>query len=403
MAGQWIKTKSVGVRYRQHPTRKHGVNFDRYFTIRYKIDGKEKSEGLGWASEGWTEKKAAAVLAELKANQTMGQGPVTLGEKREIRRQEDEAKAEQERQQANRWTIQRLWDEYRQHLPGGEASKADLSRWNLYLQKSFSHKEPGELVRLDIDRVRINLLKKKSPQTVKHILALLRRIINFGIERGLIAPLPFKIAVPSVDNIKTEDLTPEQLQQLFEALNTTPYQTAANMMRLALFTGMRRGEMFKLQWSDLDFHRGFIFIREPKGGKSQKIPMSASAKELLQSIPAADSDYVFPARGGGPRQDISKDLRAIKKAAGLPVDFRTLHGLRHVYATMLASSGQVDMFTLQKLLTHKSPEMTQRYAHYRDEAMQRAAEQVNDILSAALEMAQQQAPTGKVIKPSNNG
>lgn len=388
MAGQWIKTKSVGVRYRQHPTRKHGVNFDRYFTIRYKVSGKEKSEGLGWASEGWTEKKAAAVLAELKANQTTGNGPVTLAEKREIKRQEDEAKAEQERQQANRWTIERLWDEYRQHLPGGDASKADLSRWNLYLKKSFAHKEPLELVRLDIDRVRINLLKKKSPQTVKHVLALLRRIVNFGIDRGLIAPLPFKIAVPSVDNIKTEDLTPEQLQQLFEVLETTPYQTAANMMKLALFTGMRRGEMFKLRWEDLDFHRGFIFIREPKGGKSQKIPMNINAKELLQSIPATDSDYIFPARNGGPRKDISKDLREIKQAAGLPDDFRALHGLRHVYATMLASSGQVDMFTLQKLLTHKSPEMTQRYAHYRDEAMHRAAEQVNDILSAAMEPAQ---------------
>lgn len=119
--------------------------------------------------------------------------------------------------------------------------------------------------------------------------------------------------------------------------------------------------------------------------------MNMNAKELLQSIPVTNSDYVFPARGGGPRKDISKDLRAIKKAAGLPDDFRTLHGLRHIYATMLASSGQVDMFTLQKLLTHKSHEMTQRYAHYRDEAMQRAAEQVNDILTAALETPQQKA------------
>lgn len=385
MAGQWVKSKSVGVRYRQHPSRKHGVNFDRYFTIRYKVHGKEKSEGLGWASEGWTEKKAAAVLAELKANQTTGQGPATLAEKRKIKQQQEEAKAEQERQQANRWTLEKLWNEYRQQLPGGDASKADMSRWNLYLNSFFAHKEPLELARLDIDRVRITLLKKKSPQTVKHVLALLRRIVNFGVDRGLIAPLPYKIALPSVDNVKTEDLAPEQLQQLFEVLKTTPFQTAANMMRLALFTGMRRGEMFKLRWSDLDFHRGFIFIREPKGGKSQKIPMNMNARALMQSIPATDSDYCFPARDGGPRKDISKDLRAIKKAAELPDDFRALHGLRHVYATMLASSGQVDMFTLQKLLTHKSPEMTQRYAHYRDEAMQRAAEQVNDILSAALE------------------
>ncbi len=46
--------------------------------------------------------------------------------------------------------------------------------------------------------------------------------------------------------------------------------------------------------------------------------------------------------------------------AGFSRDFRALLGLRQVYATMLASSGQVDLFTLQKLLTHKSPEMTLR-------------------------------------------
>lgn len=78
-----------------------------------------------------------------------------------------------------------------------------------------------------------------------------------------------------------------------------------------------------------------------------------------------------------------------------------MHGLRHVYATMLASSGQVDMIALQKLLTHKDQRMTQRYMHYRDEALQRAANQVDDILSDALD--QQQEPDGKVIKLGGNG
>lgn len=67
-----------------------------------------------------------------------------------------EAKA----QEAARWTIERLWNEYRKHLTGGEASKQDLSRWKLYLQKPFAGKEPKELVKLDVDRLRINLLKK---------------------------------------------------------------------------------------------------------------------------------------------------------------------------------------------------------------------------------------------------
>ena len=50
----------------------------------------------------------------------------------------------------------------------------------------------------------------------------------------------------------------------------------------------------------------------------------------------------------------------------------------------IASSGQVDMYTLQKLLTHKSPAMTQRYAHLRDDALQRASNLAGDIISQAM-------------------
>ena len=70
----------------------------------------------------------------------------------------------------------------------------------------------------------------------------------------------------------------------------------------------------------------------------------------------------------------------VKKKAGLPEDFRPLHGLRHNFASRLASSGQVDMYTLQKLLTHESPQMTQRYAHLRDEALRRAASLADSLL-----------------------
>lgn len=73
--------------------------------------------------------------------------------------------------------------------------------------------------------------------------------------------------------------------------------------------------------------------------------------------------------------------RRIRKAAQLPPDFRLLHGLRHNFASWLASFGQVDMFTLQKLLSNESPEITQRYANLRDEALHRAAGVVDEIFS----------------------
>ncbi|MDU9049518.1 MAG: hypothetical protein Q3M30_11740 [Candidatus Electrothrix sp. Rat3] len=87
--------------------------------------------------------------------------------------------------------------------------------------------------------MRINLLKTHSPQTVKHVLVLLKRIINFGYGQGWIAPLSFRITIPRVDNIKTEDLTPEQMQSLFDVLATThphhrgPYDEVGSFYRAA--------------------------------------------------------------------------------------------------------------------------------------------------------------------------
>ena len=87
-----FKTSFRGVRYRKHPTRKHGVNYDQYFIIRYKkLNGKDKEEGLGWASQGMTAAKAYDDLKVIKENIKRGQGPQSLAEKREILHEEKQA------------------------------------------------------------------------------------------------------------------------------------------------------------------------------------------------------------------------------------------------------------------------------------------------------------------------
>jgi integrase len=82
--------------------------------------------------------------------------------------------------------------------------------------------------------------------------------------------------------------------------------------------------------------------------------------------------------------DINKAVNKIKKATGLSEDFRPLYGLRHTYASMLASSDKVDIYTLQKLMTHESPDMTQRYAHLKDDALRQAADLAGDIINDAI-------------------
>ncbi len=286
----------------------------------------------------------------------------------------------------NRWTISRLWDEYTFQKVDSKSLRIDKVRYKLYIKDNFGSKEPQEIVQLDVDRIRIGLLRKLSPQSVKHILALLRRIINFGVEKHLCTDIDFKITLPIVHNNKTEDLSKEQLKRLLQAIDSSSDIQAADMMRIALFAGLRRGEMFKLKWDHVDFQRGFIYLIDPKGVEDQKIPMNDGARNVLQNHPRGESEYVFLRDNGAPfRTDLRHRLNRIRDAAGIPKNFRALHGLRHVYATMLASSGQVDMYTLQKLMTHKSPQMTQRYAHLRDEILKRASNLAESIIQESID------------------
>ncbi len=108
----------------------------------------------------------------------------------------------------------RLWDEYEANKADSKAINTDKGRFKKYLLPDFGNKEPHEIIRLDVDRLRVKLLKTLKPQTVKHILGLLKRIVHFGVARQLCQNLNFEIETVKVDNQKTEDLNPEQLKKL---------------------------------------------------------------------------------------------------------------------------------------------------------------------------------------------
>lgn len=345
---------------------------EKIYYIRYRRDGKIIEEKAG---RQYQDDMTPARASGMRSSRIEGKQK-TNTEKRQA--QEAEKQAE-----LNKWTISRLWAEYKKCKTNLKGIVTDENRFKLYLLNLLGDKQPSELISLDIHRLRVSLLKKKSPGTVRNVLELLRRILNFGTNNNLCERVNFKIEMPKIDNEKTEDLSPDQLLSLLRALDESRDAIASGIMRMALFTGMRRGELFKLKWEDVDFDRGFIFLRDPKGSKGQRIPLNDGARQTLEKMQKI-SEFVFPGKGGGQRVDINKAVNKIKKAAGIPNDFRPLHGLRHTYASMLASSGKVDIYTLQKLMTHKSPVMTQRYAHLRDDALRQAADLAGDIISGAM-------------------
>lgn len=84
MTIKWYRTKIPGIRYKEHPTRKVGVQKDKYYIIMYQLHGKKKLEAIGWGSHGWTLQKANEILCKLKQNIKLGKHPQTLKEMREM-------------------------------------------------------------------------------------------------------------------------------------------------------------------------------------------------------------------------------------------------------------------------------------------------------------------------------
>lgn len=280
---------------------------ERVYYIRYRKDGKMIEEKAG--------RQFQNDMTPARANYIRIQR--IEGGQLSNRKQRDAFKAKK-LAEANRWTIDRLWEEYKINKPELKGIVTDENRFKNYIKPHFGNKVPKRLIPLDVDRLRLKLLKTKSPATVKNTLELLRRIVNFGVKKNLCQGLSFTIEMPKVNNQTTEVLTSEQLSNLLKAIDKDSNLHAANMMKIALFTGMRRGEMFKLKWKDIDFKRGFINIRDPKGGPDQTIPLNKETKKILKNHVKTGSNYVFPGRGGQQRTDISRSVNRIKKLAGLP-------------------------------------------------------------------------------------
>jgi len=371
-------TKYPGIFYRE-VKRVGGPGVEKVYYAVYRRDGKliETKVGRQYADD-MTPARAAGIRAELLEGKRLS--------RKEVR---DVAKVEASREI---WTIGSLWEEYKCRNPGLKGIVTDQNRFQLHLS-SVAALQPQEISSTIVDNIRLELTQRgRKPGTVRNVLELLRRIISFGVKKGLVAPELVKVhfEMPRLNNERTEDLSPSQLVSLLHVIETTKHRKAGNMMLLALYTGMRRGEMFNLKWEHIDWAKGFINLvgkddgLGAKSGQSERIPLNEMAREVLSSISRDSCEYVFPGKGGGKLVDIRKQADALKKEAGLPADFRPFHGLRHVYASMLASSGKVSMYELQKLMTHKSSAMTQRYAHLRDDALIKASEVAKDVISEIM-------------------
>ena len=385
MSVKWVKVRP-GIRYREHPTRRHGVKLDRYWTIFYKLDGKTKTEALGWSSQGFNEKKTVAILSELQENQRRGTGPRTLSEKRKLEYERREAeRKEQERQEKEDITFGQFYEDTykpileRDKKPGSiKAEKILFEKW---IKPVIGKKSFKDILALDFERIKKNMQdSKKSPSSIKYAFAVSRQIWNMASRDRLIArESPTKnVKTPKIDNRRTRFLTHDEADLLLENL-AEKSQQIHDMAILSLHTGMRASEIFKLTWGNVDVSQSLIQIMDAKGG-SRTAHMTDEVlkmfKRLKKGRPGPNT-LVFKDRNGKRIKQISNSFDRAVNDLGLndgATDHRQkvlFHTLRHTFASWLVQNGET-LYTVQKLMGHASIAMTERYAHLAPDTLKTA-------------------------------
>jgi len=284
-------------------------------------------------------------------------------------------------------TLDQIWKEY--HIWSKKSTKGwkvYLSAYNANIKEPFGRKELDKISSSDIRKLVLDLENKnRAPKYIKNIIALVNRLYNFALEEELYkgqSPVRKK-HFPKISKREPETLSPEQLRSLWIACEKYPDYQAGAIVKFLTLTGRRRGEALGLLWQDVDFNKATYTIRDTKSGHDEVMPMNKWTLKLVKKHPRVmKSVYVFPDENGDMRKEINKEWKKIKQLAGLPDDFR-LHALRHAFASFLVSEG-VDLYTVQKLLAHKSIAMTERYSHLADKTLHEGVQIMDRVLEDAL-------------------
>ena len=213
---------------------------------------------------------------------------------------------------------------------------------SLDLQRFYKHLLDGGRV----DRIEAKKKPKGlAPKTVRNIHQMIGSAYNLAMEQKLVSKNPTQgCALPKVEHKEMKTLTADQLGAFFqEARDSGVYE----LYYLALTTGLRRGELLGLKWTDVDLDRGILKIQRAISRQNGKIaeaplktknayrtlPLSADAIDVLkaQKNKVGSSEWVFPSPTGGPMSpdSVLHMLQRVLKRAGLPrIRF---HDLRHPY------------------------------------------------------------------------
>lgn len=244
---------------------------------------------------------------------------------------------------------------------------------NSHLNPFFGNMRLAEITPLDVEKYIADRKKNgkgkngngtPNAQTLNWELALLRTIYNWAIKsRKFITnenPVIHKDHFKKIDGSRERVLSYQEEKILMNQLE----DWQRDVVHVALNTGMRKGEIEKLEVGDVDFENSTILIRTEnnKSKRDDVIPMNSIVKEILKGCISRKSEFVFThynqkAHQQSPIKNSDKWFRVACRRAG--IDDLQFRDLRTTYASRMAEL--VNPFVLQKLMRHTDIRLTQKY------------------------------------------
>ncbi len=239
-----------------------------------------------------------------------------------------------------------------------------------HLLPHFRKKKLSAITHIDGERFKTKRAHVAAPRTVNTELKVLNTMLNKAVAWGYLKENPVKnvtrlkepeIAIPVLDQ--------NQIRRLLDECKRSRTRHLYLFVLTALNTGLRKSELFHLEWDDLDFDRRIIHVRNKshwrtKTGRNRVVAMNdALYRPLRRHKKHPDTSYVFYNPDGSRYHDIRGSFNKAVSDAGLP--HITFHQMRDNYATYLARS--VDLPSVQKVLGHQDIKTTMKYVHALDD------------------------------------
>jgi integrase len=383
---KWVRVER-GIRYREHPSRKHGIKPDRYYVLRYIVDGVKRQEALGWASEGVTLEKARIELGRLKEANRLGEGPRTLAERRELFKiKKDQEEIARMLKIRNSMTFAEFWDAHYWPAQGHKADGslvAENALFSKWIAPVLKDKVFSQICASDIERIKISMTRaKKATSSIKYAMAVISQVWTLALrDNFVVEKCPVKqIILQKKDNKRQRFLNKKESLQLLNELKKHSLM-AHNMALLAIDCGLRFGEISGLKWNDCNFSSGVMLIRDPKSTVNRYAFMTDRVRNMFDQYEKKENGLIFSDKNGNRVARISNTFRRIAnemfnigvKDSRLKVCF---HTLRHTFASRLVQNG-VSLFEVKELLGHSDFSMTQRYSHLSPEGLQKVVKILN--------------------------